>query len=169
MIKATETTGTTTATAIVPPAERPESLLVELAVPNAPDPLVVADESFAEVWVGPAVEVNTTVVTCPVLPLVGDSVLISVVTIVDSGVDVVSGVVVVGISELVVDELDVVGVGVDDSVVGGGVDDDSEGVVGVGVSLGVSLGVLLGDSVGDSEDGSVGVSDGVFEAVSVGC
>lgn len=108
-------------------------------------------------------------VTCPVLPLVGDSVLISVVTIVDSGVDVVSGVVVVGISELVVDELDVVGVGVDDSVVGGGVDDDSEGVVGVGVSLGVSLGVLLGDSVGDSEDGSVGVSDGVFEAVSVGC
>jgi hypothetical protein len=48
MIMATEATGTTTATAIVPPAESPEPPPALVLVADADDPVAVADMLLAE-------------------------------------------------------------------------------------------------------------------------
>jgi hypothetical protein len=114
----------------------------------------------------------TTVVAAPVPPSVGVKVE-TFVTTVDSGVEVVSGavVVVVGASELEEEdevEVEVVELVVDDSVVGGDELDVGAGV-GVGVSLGSSVGVSVGVvSVAVSVGVSLGVSLGASLGVSLG-
>lgn len=140
---ATDTTGTTTATAMVPPADRPESSLLEDSM--AGEPLDVEEEPSAvlpAVCEGDAwVEVTMTVVG--VFPPVGVWVTI-VVTIL--GVDVVDS----------SDDVDVV-VGVSEVEVGVV---DSEVVVGV---LLLTSGVLLVTA----SDVVVGVSDEVEDSVGV--
>ncbi|KAL5333776.1 hypothetical protein BJX70DRAFT_380029 [Aspergillus crustosus] len=163
---ATETTGTTTATAIVPPAERPES------APPVSVGEAVADDSIVEdappspvVVLGVGVSVMVTVVV--VVPVVVSSFVVDVgscvVDEVGSGVevDVLSVVVEVSVG-VVVGVLSVV-VGV--SVVVDSVDDAdevvSEGVVGSGV-------VVVSASVVDVEDDVLSVDCSLSEVEAEG-
>lgn len=115
IINATETTGTTTATAIVPLGERPPELAAEVEVASAAESVAleeVVDEApvLAAVWVD--------VITTTVVPCVD-------VNVVSWALEVVEGAVVVeevveGMDEVVVDEVDV-GSGVDVVLSGAGV------------------------------------------------
>jgi len=86
IIRATETTGTTTATAMVPLVERPEEAAAAVEVDCAADSVALEDAMDEEpVSVGVAVDVTMTTVVPPVLLLETEE------TTVDSGVEVVDG------------------------------------------------------------------------------
>lgn len=86
MISATETTGTTTATAIVPPGDSPELLLSVPAPSPAPPVVLAASPAELPDWVGEtSVDVIRIVVAVGPFPLVGVLVTIFVTTV-DEGV-----------------------------------------------------------------------------------
>lgn len=145
---ATDTTGTTTATAMVPPADRPE-LEEESTVPDPCPPVLCDPASPAEdpaVCEGNAsVEVMRIVVGSFELPLEEVSEMTLLLTTSELDVDV---------AEVEEGELEAeveVGEGEEDSEVG-------ELLLLVGVALALSL-VLVLASLDDSEGVSVGVSD----------
>lgn len=120
MINATETTGTTTATAIVPLGERPPELAAEVEVARAAESVALEEvvdvaPGLTAVWVD---VITTTVVPCVDVNVVSWALeVVDGAVVVEEVVEVVE--VVEEVDEVVVDEVDV-GSGVD--VVGSGVD-----------------------------------------------